>query len=221
MEHSCDKCGLSIEDGRTFCSQCGAPQIRVTVPEAQASLVLAADGAVDLDRSHDEAVLPDVPAASTFWSSDIKPCCLAAAVALVLTFLGLNPFVAALGSGLLAVVFSRRRAAGILIRPASGARLGAIGGLLLFGMSTIFETLAVAVLHKGAELRSQMLEKIQQAAARYPGPQAQPFLDFAKSREGFTFIMVASVIFGLVAFVVLGSLGGTLGATFMKRRDRP
>jgi hypothetical protein len=221
MEHSCDKCGLSIEDGRAFCLQCGAPQIRVTVPEAPASLVLAGDGAVEVGRDHDEAVLPGVPATSAFWSRDIKPCGLAAAVALVLTFLGLNPFVAALGSGLLAVAFSRRRAAGIVIRPASGARLGAICGLLLFGMSTIFETLAVAVLHKGAELRSEMLEKIQQAASRYPGPQAQPFLDFAKSPEGFTFIMVASVIFGLVAFVALGSLGGALGATFMRRRDRP
>ena len=85
----------------------------------------------------------------------------------------------------------------------------------------IFETLGVAVLHKGAELRSQMMEKIQQAAARYPGPEVQPFLDFAKSPEGFAFMMVASVIFGLAAFVVLGSLGGALGAAFQGRRDPP
>jgi hypothetical protein len=32
---------------------------------------------------------------------------------------------------------------------------------------------------------------------------------------------VASVIFGLLAFVVLGSCGGALGAALMRRRDRP
>ena len=33
MDHPCYKCGHSIEDGKPFCSQCGAPQIRVAMPE--------------------------------------------------------------------------------------------------------------------------------------------------------------------------------------------
>ncbi|MGA8621653.1 MAG: hypothetical protein WB660_24415 [Candidatus Sulfotelmatobacter sp.] len=150
----------------------------------------------------------------------MKPCALAAAVAVVLTFLGLNPFMAALGAGLLAVTLSRRRGPGTLIRPATGARLGALSGLLLFGLSIFFETLAVAVLHKGAELRSEIMEKIQQAAAHYPGPEVQPFLEFAKSPGGFAFMVVGSLIFGLAAFIALGSLGGALGAALVRRRDR-
>ena len=222
MDHSCHKCGYSIEDGKPFCSQCGAPQIRVTIPEAPLAPILAADGAVSALHGEAAAVLPGIPANSLPENTrDIKPCTLAAAIAVVLMFLGLNPFVAALGTGLLAVAFSRRRGPGVVIRPATGARLGAISGLLLFGMSTIFETLAVAVLHTGADLRSEMMDKIQQAAARYPGPEVQPFLDFAKSPGGFAFMIVASLIFGLVAFVALGSLGGALGARFMGRRDRP
>ena len=221
MDHSCHKCGHNIEDGKPFCTQCGAPQIRVIVPEPPAALILADDGAVPVPKSQAESLLPGMAVSSSPWSSDIKPCALAAAIAVVLTVLGLNPFVAALGTGLLAVALSRRRGPGIVIRAATGARLGAVSGLLLFGMSTIFETLAVAVLHRGGELRSEMMEKIQQAAARYPAPQVQPFLDFAKSPEGFAFIMVASVIFGLAAFVALGSLGGALGTAFQGRRDRP
>jgi hypothetical protein len=222
MDHSCHKCGHSIEDGKPFCSQCGAPQIRVTLPEPPAALVLAGDGTVAAGEVEVGAVLPGIAVNSLpeSWSRDMKPCSLAAALALVLTFLGLNPFVAALGTGVLAVALSRRRSSGTVIRPAAGARLGAIGGLVLFGMSTIFETLAVAVLHRGAELRSEMMDKIQQAAARYPGPQVQPFLDFARSPGGFAFMMVASVIFGLVAFIALGSLGGALCARFMGRRGR-
>ncbi len=220
MEHLCHKCGLNVEDGKPFCSQCGAPQIRVTVPEALAEPVLASDGV----PSPPEAglLLPVISASSVAegWSRDLKPCALAAAVAVILTFLGLNPFVAALGAGLLAVVLSRRRVTGNLIQPTTGVRLGALSGLLLFGMSIIFESLAVLVLHKGAELRSEMMDKIQQAAARYPGPEVQPFLEFAKSPDGFAFMMAGSLIFGLVAFIALGTLGGALGAALMRRRDR-
>ena len=220
MDHSCYKCGQSIEDGKPFCLQCGAPQIRVTIPEAEP--IFAGDGAVPA-RDVEVAVLPGIPVHSLpgTWSHDVKACALAAAIAVLLTFLGLNPFVAAVGGGLLAVVFSRNRASGIVIRPATGARLGAITGLFLFGMSTVLETFAVAVLHKGAEVRSEMMDKIQQTAARYPGPQVAPFLEFVKSPSGFAFMMVASVIFGLLAFVVLGSLGGALGAAFLARRNRP
>jgi hypothetical protein len=92
---------------------------------------------------------------------------------------------------------------------------------MFFAMSTILQLLAVAVLHKGAEIRSEMLDKVQQAAARYPGPEVQPFLDFAKTPDGFATIMVGSVMFGLVAFIVLGSCGGALGASLLGRHDRP
>ena len=219
MDQSCYKCGQAIEDGKPFCPQCGAPQIRVTMPEAAVGLTPASDNALAAPHS-DAAALPDTALAGN-WSHDVKPCALAAAIALVLTFVGLNPFVAALGAGLLAVAFSRRSAAGTVSRPASGARLGAIGGLLFFGMSTIFETLAIIILHKGAELRGEMIDKIQQAATRYPASEVQPFLDFAKSNEGFAFLMVASVIFGLLAFILLGSLGGAFASRFMGRHHRP
>jgi hypothetical protein len=134
-------------------------------------------------------------------------------------FFGLNPFLTALATGFLAVAFSRR-VPGTVTNAGSGARLGALSGLLLFGLSTILEMLAVALLHKSAEIRSEMMDKIQQAASRYPGPEVQPFLDFVKTPAGFAFMMVASVIFGLAAFVVLGSCGGALGAAFLGRRDR-
>lgn len=219
MDHPCHKCGHSIEDGKPFCAQCGAPQIRVTISEAAADPTPASDGAVPALPHEMEATLRGVPSSSLVVSRShtLKPCALAAAVAVLVMFLGLNPFVAALAAGSLAVIFFRRR--GALVRPMAGARLGAFSGFLLFGVSTIFETLAVAVLHKGAEIRSEMMDKVQQAVARYPGPEVQPFLDFAKSPDGFAFMMVASVIFGLVVFIILGSIGGALGATFLGRND--
>jgi zinc-ribbon domain len=223
MDHPCHKCGHSIEDGKPFCSQCGAPQIRVAIPEASMESLPAGDGAAPALPHKVDPVSLGIPASplSVSWTRALKPCALAAAVALVLTFLGLNAFVAALGTGFLAVAFSRGRGPGTVIRTGGGARLGALSGLLFFGMSTIPELFAVAVLHKGAEVRGEMIDKLQHMATRYPGPEVQPFLDFVKSPGGFAFMMVASVIFGLVAFIVLGGLGGTFGAAFLGRHDPP
>jgi hypothetical protein len=223
MDHPCYKCGHSIEDGKPFCQQCGAPQIRVPVSEPSAESMPAGSASM-LEQSRDLGPGPlGIPAGSLSvgWTHALKPCALAAAVAVVLQILGLNPFVGALAAGFLAAAFSRRRVSGTAIRAGAGARLGVLSGLLLFGMSTIPEMFAVAVLHKGAEMRSQMMEKLQQMATRYPGPEIQPFLDFVKSPDGFAIMMVASVIFALVAFVVLGGLGGALGAAFLGRNDRP
>ena len=222
MDHPCYKCGHSIEDGKPFCLQCGAPQIRVAIPEAPAEAVADAGSTSatlvhKADPGFSGAAISALP---TGWSYTLRPCALAAGVAVLLMFLGLNPLVAALGAGFLAVIFSPRRNVGAAIGPAAGARLGALSGFLLFCMSTILETLAVVVLHKGAEIRSEMLDKVQQAAARYPGPQVEPFMNFVKSPGGFVVMMAASLIFGLMAFAVLGGLGGAVSAAFWGRRNR-
>jgi len=220
MEHQCYKCGQNIEDGKPFCPQCGAPQIRVAIAETAVEPAHGGDiAAPDLGREL-SLEASGVPATSLARWYQAQPAALAAGVALLLMLLRLNPFVAALGTGFLAVVFARGRSAGG-IRTMAGARLGALSGLLFFGMLTFLETLAVAVLHKGAEVRGQLIDKIQQAAARYPGPDIQPFLDFAKSPSGLAFLLGASLIFGFLAFIALGAIGGALGASFLGRRDPP
>jgi len=223
MDHPCHKCGHSIEDGKAFCSECGAPQIRVAMPEVPEQLTPASDGAMPVLGRDVAPVFPGTPAGAlpVRLSPTMQSCALAAAVAVGLTLLGLNAFVAALSTGFLAVVFFRRRGPGTALRAAAGARLGALSGLMFFGAATILQTLAVAVLHKGAEIRGEMIDKFQQAAARYPGPELQPLLDFVKSPNGFAFMMVVSLIVGCVALIVLGSLGGALGAALLGRSNRP
>ena len=222
MDHPCYKCGHTIEDGKAFCSQCGAPQIRVAIADAPAESMAAPD-AFSLTLAHDvDSGFPGTPRSlPTRWSQALRPCALAAAVAVGLMFLGLNPFIAALGAGFLAAAFCQRRSPGLIIRPATAARLGAFSGLLLFAMSTILEALVVAVLHKGPEIHSEMMDKVQQAAARYPGPQVEPFLDFVKSPSGFEFMIIASLFLGLIAFLILGAAGGAISAAFVGRRNRP
>lgn len=223
MDHSCHKCGHSVEDGKAFCAQCGAPQIRVIIPDTPPEPALLSGQVLPVLIHEAGPSLPVVPTNPLLvsWSHAVRPCALGAGVAALLMVLGLNPFIGALAAGFLAATFSQRRVSATELRPAAGSRLGAFSGLLLFGISTIIEMLAVALLHKGPEIRTAMMEKVQQAAARYPGPDAQPFLDFVKSPNGFAFMLVASLIFGLVAFMILGGLGGALCAAFSGRRKRP
>jgi hypothetical protein len=173
-----------------------------------------------LDAYQTSETIPTVSLAIQ-WSNALPACALAAAIAAVLIALGLMvPFLAVAGAGFLAVIFYRRRNPGVVIKAAAGARLGAVSGLLCFGMSAILEALAVAVFHKGAVLRDKMLEAIQQAASRTSDPQAVAMLDYLKSPAGMAVMIVVVLIFAFVAFIVLSSLGGALGGTILGRAER-
>src|SRR5580704_14447980 len=62
VEHSCQQCGTTVEDGRPFCPQCHAPQIHVEVaiPEA---------GDVAVLNSAPGVFSPDIPVETTLVSS--------------------------------------------------------------------------------------------------------------------------------------------------------
>jgi hypothetical protein len=221
MEQSCYKCRQAVEEGTAFCPHCSAPQIRVVIAEPAAPLAYAAAGA----ESQDSTALPasqivPVLALPMQWSQALRPCALAALVASLLMSLGLNPFVAMFSVGFLAVVFYRQSQRGIMIKTSSGAALGALGGLLWFAMSSIFEALVVIFLHKGPELRNELLAKIQQAASQTSDPQVGAVFERFKSQGGLEFLMLMGLVFAFLASIVLGSLGGALGGAILGRRDR-
>jgi hypothetical protein len=223
MEHPCHSCRQAVEDGVPFCQRCGAPQIRVaTVEPLLASESAGAEGQSprDLDAFEPTQQVSNV-ASPIEWSNALPACALAAAIAAVLMALGLMvPFLAVAGAGFLAVGFYRRRHPGALIKPGAGARLGAVSGLLCFGMSAVLEALSLAIFHKGAVLREKMLEAIQQTASHTTDPQAVAMLDYLKSPGGMAVMMVFVLIFAFVAFVALSSLGGALGGIVLGRANR-
>jgi hypothetical protein len=222
MEHPCHSCHQAVEDGVPFCQHCGAPQIRVATVEP----LLASESAGPEGQSPDLDAFPTTPHVSQVaspieWSNALPACALAAAIAAVLMALGLMvPFLAVVGAGFLAVGFYRRRNPGVLIKAGAGARLGAVSGLLCFGMSAVLEALALAIFHKGAVLRDKMLEAIQQAASRTTDPQAVAMLDYLKSPAGMAVMTVFVLIFACIAFVVVASLGGALGGILLGRANR-
>jgi len=105
MDHSCYKCGHSVEDGKPFCGQCGAPQIRVPMPEAA---VVARKSGPSLDLPYivsgfaDRSGTLSASALSVgfVWPTAIRACAIAALIAALVMALGLMvPLLAVLGAG--------------------------------------------------------------------------------------------------------------------------
>ena len=221
MEQPCYKCGKAVEEGTPFCPHCSAPQIRVVMTEPAPGLAASADadnlpGPSGLPASQTVPVL----ALPMQWSQAMKPCALAALVASLLMSLGLNPFVAMLSVGFLAVIFYRQRQPGTAIRAGVGARVGVLGGLLWFAISAILETLVVIFLHKGPEIKNELIARIDQAASRTSDPQALVIFDRLKTPGGLELLMVFGLIFAFFASVILAGLGGALGGTLFRRNDK-
>lgn len=221
MEQSCYKCGKVVDEGIPFCPHCSAPQIRVIIAEP-ASPPLAFAPAM---ASHDAVALPasqtvPVLALPMRWSQALRPCALAALVASVLMSLGLNPFVAMFSVGFLAVVFYRQRRPEIKIKPIVAAGLGALGGLLWFAMSSVFEAGIVIFLKKGPDLHNELLVRIQQAATQTSDPQVQAVFERLKTDSGLEALMLVGLFLAFLAAIFLGGLGGALAGVILGRRDR-
>jgi hypothetical protein len=221
MEQPCYKCGQTVEEGIAFCPHCSAPQIRVVIAEPPIlplafAAATAAQDAAPLPASQTVPVL----ALPMQWSEAFRPCALAALLASLLMSLGLNPFVAMLSVGFLAVFFYRQRRREIAIKPSVGAGLGALAGLLWFAMSSILEALVVIVLHKGPELSGELIKRIQQAAAQTNDPQVLSVFERLRSPGGLELLMLTGLIFAFLASIVLGGLGGLLGGAILGRRDK-
>ena len=212
-----------MDEGIAFCPHCSAPQIRVVLaepamaPAALADPTVTAQGAAVLPASQTVPVL----ALPVQWSQTVRPCALAALVASLLGSLGLHPVVAMLSAGFLAVIFYRQFRRGSSIHALAGARLGALGGLFWFAMTSILQAVAVIVLHKGPELRHELVTRIEQAASQTSDPQALAMFDRLKSPGGLELLMICALIFAFVAAIIMGGIGGALGGAILGRRDQP
>jgi hypothetical protein len=212
VEHPCYKCGSNVEDGIPFCPQCSAPQIRVGGSSAEAaSPAELADGS-----------LPDHRGGNAIqWSEALPSAALAGLIAAFLMFIPLGAFgLGMIAAGVLSVLFYRRRNPVSNLTPAMGARLGAVSGTMGFGIFAIFSAVGTLVFHTGGELRAALLEAIAQSAARSSDPQVEKAFEYLKTPPGLALMMGFSLAFVLVAFLILSSLGGAMGAAMMRRKDR-
>lgn len=226
MDHPCYKCGHSVEDGKAFCLQCGAPQIRVASPEIAAPVLAASSNSPDLPIFASSGPLasgsPSGLSMAIIWPIAIRSCALSAAIAAAVMAFGLVvPLLAGLGAGVLAVNLYHRRNPAWSVNARSGAQLGAVCGILFFALALLMETLAATLFHTGGEIRQKMLEALQQAASRSADPQVQVVVDRLKTPEGIAVMFAFGLVVLFVVAIAAGSLAGALTGALIGRRKRP
>jgi hypothetical protein len=231
MGHLCYKCGHDTEDGKPFCLECGAPQIRVAMPEPAVAIVAGdassgvpvAPGIFSLDPPR--APLPLSAAALSGgidWPRALSACAIAAFVSAVVMALRLMvPLLAGLGAGFLAVTLYHRRNTAWGVNARSGAQLGAVCGFFFFGISAILKSLDVTLSHTGQQVRQNMLELLQQAASRSTDPQVQAVFEQMKTPEGLAAMLILSLLILMVVSIAAASLAGALTGAVLGRRNRP
>jgi hypothetical protein len=214
VEHPCYKCGANVEDGTPFCPRCNAPQIRVAGPELAASPAAATpEVAIEQYTSH-------APLSSALeWSQALPSAGIAVLVAMFVIGFSKSPGLGMLAAGFLAVVLYRRRCPAVHVTAGMGARLGALTGALAF--SVVAAILALwGALRSGKEIHDAYLTFFQQNAGQTSDPRVQQVLELFNTPEGFTFIIVFSLIMTLIAFLIFSSLGGTIAAFLLHRKER-
>jgi len=211
VEHSCYKCGASVEDGTPFCRRCNAPQIRVAGPEPLAPAAPTPEAAIENYTSY-------APSSTLEWPQALSSAGIAVLATIVLIVI--TPFgLGTLPAGFLCVVLYRRRRPATHLTVGMGARLGALTGGMSFAVIATILALWTAF-RSGKEIHDAILNRIQQYAAQSSYPQVQQVIDLLNTPEGFTFFMIFSLIMTFIAFTIFSSLGGAIGASLLYRKER-
>jgi len=133
--------------------------------------------------------------------------------------LGLSPLVAMPIVGFLAVIFSRQGRPDFAIKTAAAMRLGAFSGLFCFGMTALLTSLGAMLPEFRTKLHDGILTNAEKwAAARPNDSQIQAAIEQLKTPEGFMAALIVAGVMLFVLSIVLGALGGAVGASVSRRR---
>lgn len=224
MEQTCHRCGGVIAADTAYCSQCGAPQVRI--PESFTAVASPAAG-TEAGSSSSDNLLASAAGIRVNWRHAF-PSAIAAGLAMaVATMLPLlsNFFpLWMLGGGWLAVNIYSRRTSLLLLSANIGAKVGALAGLLGFVFFAIFTSaylaIATVVMHQGEQIRATLRSVLEQAAANNHDPRAHALAQWMQTPEGLAFIVAFSMFLFLVAFLLLSSAGGIFAASMARRKKR-
>jgi MFS family permease len=218
VEHSCQQCGVTIEDGRPFCPQCRAPQIHVLVASAElpaSPSLISPDG-----LAPDFSLEPALPSSHLVQAGsrrilDRRSAVRAALKAGVLgVFIGALPFLGIILTGYLAVYFYRRER-GLVPVAALSSRVGGAAGVVAFAINALLMTIRIFVFHA----QQEYIGFLTQIAGKMGADPADPNIQ-AGIRNLFTPAgLAASLFFWMLIAVALASIGGALASFFLRTRN--
>ncbi|MBZ5664670.1 MAG: hypothetical protein LAO30_08720 [Acidobacteriia bacterium] len=216
VEHRCQQCGTTVEDGRPFCPQCRAPQIsvKVAIPDAEVAPGLnpapdqfSSDVDIETRLASSQAHQP--------WSGSMMDRGIAARAALkagVLgVFIGMIPLLGIVLTGALAVYFYRRESRFVL-PTAPGSRIGGAAGVVAFAINAVLLTIRIFIFHAQQEYIDFLTRFAHTAGLNAADPDFQAGIHALLTPAG----LAITFFFGMVISLVLASVGGALASLFMR-----
>jgi hypothetical protein len=221
MDYSCHQCGMAIPEGTAFCPHCGAPQIRVSVPEpdttsaAPASPSFAPGTPGEMQPPARPVNLTSFSSNGIDWTNGRLPIVMSGIFIGITSFLPLQ-FLWIPAGGFLAVHLYNKRTFRRATSPSEGAKIGAMAGLAGY---LIFAVGMLAVFRFAADMFWNPLMEAMRARGASTGSDIGPVLDILKSPQGKAFFatFVMAVAFALI--LVLAAIGGAVSAAYAARRS--
>lgn len=212
MDHSCEKCGAVVDEGRPFCPQCRAPQIHVQIAISDGGTVAAVNDAAEgpslpPTQATDFAHLPAVQHVLSDRHIAVRAALKAGGIGLLI---GIIPVLGIVLTGALAVYFYRREK-GFAPPAGIGARLGAAAGVVVFAINALF-TIPIIVFH----LQQRCVDALAEIARKFGVDTAAPQFQ-AGLRDLFTPSGLAS---SFIVTLLLASVGGALAAMIFRPSSR-
>ena len=237
MDHPCYRCQADIPEGTTFCPHCGAPQIRVSPPESDATPApMPTPNAPPLPGGNSTT-----PSSSFSWNQADGPhaappgqvrwdlawkgallCGVGAAILTAIPVVSVGCCLWMLGAGALAVSFYRRSVPGTVITPGMGMKIGALTGLFGWLLNAVVTALSFVVGRTSGDMRQLMEEQMKKQLAGSPDPKMQQamqqIVNWISTPQGMATMIVLVLIFMGVVFLFITAAGGALGASMSGRR---
>ena len=125
-------------------------------------------------------------------------------------------------AGGLSIAFYMRFEPHALVRTSTGLKMGALAGLFGFLMYGIVASLTMTSAQVRSQFRVEMANSLKQAAVRSADPRAadmiRPFVDGLNTPGGLATMFSLMLFFLLIFFVLLGGIGGAVGASLFGHR---
>jgi MFS family permease len=212
VEHSCEKCGSPVEDGRPFCPHCRAPQIHVqiAVPEDASALGSAAESTPVRQISIERA--PTLEHALFDQSAGTRAALKAGVLGI---FLGIVPFLGVILTGWLAVYFYRREK-GLVPATSIGSRLGGAAGVVAFAINSLLLIVRIFIFHAQQQYVDGLIKLTQALGYNSSDPDIQSIMHNLVTPSG----LALTFVFGMIFAVLLGAAGGALASVVLRHRTR-
>ena len=101
-----------------------------------------------------------------------------------------------------------------------GARIGAVAGVIAFGIFAVMMSLQLLLTRGSGSMRTMLLEAIEKSGAANPDPRSQELLQKLTTPEGLAIMVMFAMVLLFFALLGFSAIGGALGSSFFRNKNR-